>query len=129
MAVAVRPDRDPPANVAALLQPLGFPHRPAGDREGVVPQGLVAQAELLAEAQLEGEGRLTVVDRRLPAKLAVSGGRGATASVAALVSDFWLPASSSKDTRTWMAFPTSLSDGVYVELVAPEMSAPPAIRW
>ena len=65
LAVAVRPDRDPPANVAALLQPLGFPHRPAGDREGVVSQGLVAQAELLAEAQLEGEGRLTVVGRRL----------------------------------------------------------------
>ena len=71
------------------------------------------------------------MDDGLPAKLAVSGGRGATAttSVAVLVSDSWLPASSSKDTRTWMAFPTSLSDGVYVELVAPEMSDPPAIRW
>ena len=43
--------------------PLGLLDRSAGDREGVVPQGLVAQAELLAEAQLEGEGPLPVVGR------------------------------------------------------------------
>ena len=63
VAVAAGLHRDPPADVAALLQPLRLLDRSAGDREGVVPQGLVAQAELLAEAQLEGEGALPVVGR------------------------------------------------------------------
>ena len=63
LAVAVRPDRDAPVGVAGLGCPLRLLHRSAGHREGVVPQGPVAQAELLAEPQLEGERVLAVVGR------------------------------------------------------------------
>ena len=39
VAVAAGLHRDPPADVAALLQPLRLLDRSAGDREGVLPQG------------------------------------------------------------------------------------------
>ena len=55
---------NPPPNVAALLQPPGLAHRSSGNREGVVPQGLVAQDEILVEAQLEGGRTLPVMGRR-----------------------------------------------------------------
>ena len=50
-------------------------------------------------------------------------GAAATAAVAALVSASWCPASSVNDTRTLTALPSSASARVYVELVAPDMSA------
>ena len=53
--IGVGPHGDPPANVAALLKPLGLLDRSSGRREGVVPKGLEADTELLAEPQLEGE--------------------------------------------------------------------------
>ena len=57
-------------------------------------------------------------------KMAVSGGRGAaTESVAALVSSSLLPASSVKESLTLMVLPSSESTSVYVELVAPSISA------
>ena len=45
----------------------------------------------------------------------------ATASVAALVNDSALPASSAKDTVTLTVLPTSASTRVYAALVAPAM--------
>ena len=45
--------------------------------------------------------------------------KGGADSLASLVSDSALPASSSKVTRTLMALPSSASVTVYVELVAP----------
>ena len=65
LAVAVRPDRDQPAQVAALCDPLSLLHLSPGHREGMVPQGLVAQAELLAEPQLEGEHVLPVATKSI----------------------------------------------------------------
>ncbi len=49
--------------------------------------------------------------------------KGGADSLASLVSDSALPASSVKVTRTLMALPSSASVTVYVELVAPSMSA------
>ena len=63
-AVGVGPDRDPPEDVARLVQPLRLLHRSAAHREGVVPQGPVAYPGLLSEPQLEGERVLAVVGCR-----------------------------------------------------------------
>ena len=56
-------------------------------------------------------------------------GLASTAAVAALVSSSSLPASSVKLTATLTAFPSSSATRVYVESVAPGMSAPSARHW
>ena len=64
IGVAVRLDRDLPAQVASFCDPLGPRHRSPVLRERVVPEGLVAQLELLTELQLEGERVLSVMGLR-----------------------------------------------------------------
>ena len=54
--IAVARDGDLPPDAAGPLQPPGVSDGPIGHVEGVVAQGDVAQAELLAEPELEGEG-------------------------------------------------------------------------
>ena len=64
VGVGVRFDDDLPAQVAGLVEPAGAGHLAVRDTEGiVVPQGHVAQIDLLTEAQLEGEGIVPVVGR------------------------------------------------------------------
>ena len=50
-------------------------------------------------------------------------GRGSTAAVASLVRDSALPRSSVNETVTLMVLPSSLSARVWLELVAPSISA------
>lgn len=52
---------DQSAGVAWFVQPLHPGQRAAGHHKRVVPQGLIAQADLRAEPEIEAEGGLPVV--------------------------------------------------------------------
>ena len=58
-----------------------------------------------------------------------SGGPSATASVAALVRVSGLPASSLKETITFMVFPISAEVSLWLAPVAPSMSTSSASHW
>ena len=58
--IVIRPDGDLPPDVLARLQPPRLDHLAPCHRERVVLHGLVAEGNLLAEAQLEGEGVASV---------------------------------------------------------------------
>ena len=78
--VAVRLDGYLPTDILALLQPPCLHHLATRHRERVVPQGLVAEAEFLAESELEGELALPVMGVRRVVNGAASLGDGASLS-------------------------------------------------
>ena len=92
----------------------------------------VAQAELLAELDLEGELGRAVVSRRggdLQPDGEGNWGRRHRICRRAGKGLLRCPRSSVKDTRTWMVCPCSLAVRVWVEPVAPLMADPPANHW
>ena len=104
-ASGVRLDRYIP-QVALTIQPLGLGSRAVGHFQGVVPQGLVADGDGLAEGDDEGEHARSVKCLSGASwNSAVSG--VTTVAVASLVNVSRKFRSSSKDTRTLMALPTS----------------------
>ena len=104
IGVGAGPHRNPPRDVAGLGHPLRFQHFPVRHVKGAQLKLLVAQRELLAELDFEGELRRSVAGRRggSPQADGQRRWRRRPASVAALVNVSSFPTSSVKVARTWM---------------------------